>query len=324
MKFSARLAQQNYLATQQSGLDPRIHTSFDHLKSLQPRVRKLNFLPRQKSKSILAGRHASRIRGRGLSFEELRDYRVGDDIRTIDWRVTARTGKPHVRVYAEEKDRSAILIVDQRVNMFFGSQHNVKSVSASEAAAICAYAIFEQGDRVGAVIFNDDEVRSFRPSKRPQMLEQIVHDISDMNLALHCEIETPATRMSLNRPLEEATRLVQHDQLIIVISDFDEIDHNTEHYLDQMAAHNDVILVVVNDPLSRNLPPNMQFPVSDGKHQMTLDTAHPHVHQQLQNAFTQRLATIYSWQDKLNTTVLELQTSRNTLDQFVEAFAVLK
>ena len=102
--------------------DPRIHVDADHLLKLGPKSRAISLLPRQPARSILNGRHASRLRGRGLNFEELRNYLPGDDIRTIDWKVTARTGKPHVRVYTEERDRPALLLVDQRVSMFFGTR----------------------------------------------------------------------------------------------------------------------------------------------------------------------------------------------------------
>ena len=309
-------------AERNTNLDARIYTDFAHLKGLQGQARKLNFLPRHNSKSILSGRHGSRIRGRGLSFEELRDYRIGDDIRTIDWRVTARTGTPHVRVYAEEKDRSAVLIVDQRINMFFGSQRNMKSVTASEAAAICAYRIFAQGDRVGAVLFNDTEVKSFKPSKRPQMVEQIVRELSELNVALNSDVPVPKQKMHLNQPLEAATRLVRHDQLVIVISDFDAVDSATEQYLSQMAAHNDVVLALVNDPVSLDVPAGIQLPVSDGDRQMTLDTRRASTQQKLQQGFSERRASVLNWQETLNITVLELSTADDTLSQFMQAFAV--
>src|SRR5688572_30628389 len=103
-----------------------IHTSLSSLIALAGRAEGFGFRPRQPSHSILAGRHASKLRGRGLDFEELRSYLPGDDIRSIDWKVTARTGEPHVRVYTEERDRPAILVVDQRQDMFFGSVLNMK------------------------------------------------------------------------------------------------------------------------------------------------------------------------------------------------------
>ena len=138
--------------------DPRIHVSLAHLRSLQGPARGLSFLPHQASASVLNGRHASRLRGRGLNFEEMRDYLPGDDIRSIDWKATARTGSPHVRVFTEERDRPALLVVDQRMSMFFGSVLNLKSVTAAEAAANAAIRINEPGDREPGIVFDDEDV----------------------------------------------------------------------------------------------------------------------------------------------------------------------
>ena len=97
------------------GHDPRIHVDLNQLLRLAGPARRLSLLPRQPASSVLNGRHASKLRGRGLNFEELRHYLPGDDTRTIDWKVTARTGEPYVRVYTEERDRPALLVVDQRM-----------------------------------------------------------------------------------------------------------------------------------------------------------------------------------------------------------------
>ena len=109
-------------------LDPRIHTDLAHLAGLEDRARGFDFLPRQPVGSVLSGRRAARVRGRGLEFEEIRAYLPGDDVRAIDWKVTARTGSPHVRVTREERDRPALILVDQRQAMFFGvaPQHEVR------------------------------------------------------------------------------------------------------------------------------------------------------------------------------------------------------
>src|SRR5215813_2149112 len=131
------------------------YTDLETLIALEYKARGFSLLPSQPVHSLLAGRRGSRMRGRGLNFEELRNYVFGDDIRLIDWHVTARMQKPFVRVYTEERDRATLLVVDQRMNMFFGSRVSMKSVIAAEAGALAAWRVFQQGDRVGAFIFND-------------------------------------------------------------------------------------------------------------------------------------------------------------------------
>ena len=120
--------------------------------------------------SILAGRHASWLRGRGLNFEEICRYLPGDDIRHMDWRMTARMRKPHVRVYSEERDRPVLLVIDQRQNMFFGSRRAMKSVVAAEVSALAAWRVLQAGDRVGALVFADAKVVEIPPQRSEQQV----------------------------------------------------------------------------------------------------------------------------------------------------------
>src|SRR5580698_2002411 len=138
------------------------YAELDSLIALQFKVGCFTLRHNKPVRSLLFGRRASHVRGRGLDFEELRNYVAGDDVRSIDWRVTARTQKPYVRVYSEERDRPTMLVVDQRINMFFGSRVSMKSVVAAEISALAAWRVFHQGDRVGAFIFNDDAAEEVR------------------------------------------------------------------------------------------------------------------------------------------------------------------
>src|SRR6201990_148806 len=163
---------------------PGVYIDLDGRIPLDYRDRSVSFLPRQPVHSLLSGRFASRMRGRGLNFEEIRDYRPGDDIRSIDWKVTARLQKPHVRVFDEERDRQALLVVDQRLSMFFGSRRSMKSVTAAEAAGIAAWRVLRAGDRVGAIVFNDSEITEFRPQRSRSTVLQILTAIVKDNRAL--------------------------------------------------------------------------------------------------------------------------------------------
>src|ERR1700727_1227652 len=130
------------------------YAELDSLIALQFKARGFVLTHSQPMHSLLFGRHSSHVRGRGLDFEEMRNYVLGDDVRRIDWRVTARIQKPFVRVYSEERDRPTMVVVDQRINMFFGSRVSMKSVVAAEIAALAAWRVFHQGDRGGAFVFN--------------------------------------------------------------------------------------------------------------------------------------------------------------------------
>ena len=160
---------------------PGVYVSLDELARLEHKAAGFSFLPRQPVHSLLTGRRASRVRGRGLDFKELRRYLPGDDPRTIDWRVTQRTGTAHVRVFTEERDRPVLLLVDQRLSMFFGTRRAMKSVVAAELAALAAWRAFHQGDRVGGFVFNDRAVREFRPHRSRRRVMELLGAVEAMN-----------------------------------------------------------------------------------------------------------------------------------------------
>src|SRR6516165_661120 len=171
------------MAEAQTGM-PGVYVDLEELIAFEQRGRKVSFLPTQPVHSLLSGRFASRMRGRGLNFEEIRDYRPGDDVRSIDWKVTARLQKPHVRVFNEERGREALLVVDQRLSMFFGSRLAMKSVTAAQAAAIGAWRILAVGDRVGAIVFNDSDLAEIKPRRSRATVLQILNAVVAQNQAL--------------------------------------------------------------------------------------------------------------------------------------------
>ncbi|WP_380054311.1 DUF58 domain-containing protein [Falsihalocynthiibacter sp. SS001] len=299
-----------------SPIDPRIHVDATHLRALAARSRGISFLPSQPSRSILNGQHASRLKGRGLNFEELRHYSQGDDIRTIDWKVTARTGEPFVRVYTEERDHSVLLIVDQRMSMFFGSKHNMKSVTAAEAAALAAQAVHAKMDRVGGIIFNDTDMTELRPQASAKGLSQFIATLAEANCALNAS-GTGANSMSLNRPLRAATRLAKTNGQVLIFSDFDEINDETFKHLRTLSQKNDVILFSINDPFSEQLPEDIELVVSDGQLQGLLRTKETKVRQKVHEFVSGRLSELFAFSSKYGIPVIPLTSSQDTLPQLL-------
>jgi uncharacterized protein (DUF58 family) len=299
------------------GPDPRVHTELAHLRRLAGPSRQLHFLPRQPARSAMNGRHASRLRGRGLDFEELRDYRIGDDPRTIDWKVTARTGEPYVRVFTEERDRPALLLVDQRMTMFFGTTLNMKSVTAAEAAALAAFRIRAQGDRVGGIVFGDDSVAELRPKASTAALNRLLTVIAEANCALHAERRVDSA-MSLNDPLEAAVRIATTGMMILVFSDFGEADDRTERLVRQLSMHNDVILFPVSDPSGLKLPDDFRIVASDGELQVELDARETQTLRSIEAVVNSRIARPLDWTRKYGIPVLPLSAGRETLPQLLD------
>ncbi|WP_424972468.1 DUF58 domain-containing protein [Dinoroseobacter sp. S76] len=295
--------------------DPRISVDLGHLQRLQGPSRRLSFLPRQPVRSILNGRHASKLKGRGLNFEELRHYTQGDDIRTIDWKVTARTRSPYIRVYTEERDRAAMLLVDQRMSMFFGSVHNMKSVTAAEAAAIAAHRIRAQGDRVGGIVFTDDALVEHRPKASPRALHRFLGSVAAANGALNAARQ-PESRMALTQPLAATAQIVRSGGLVMVFSDFDAWDAQTEQILSRIARRNDVILVSVRDPVLEELPADARLVVSDGALQAQIGGS-GEARAALRAFAEARLAAMTGFCDRYGIPILPLSTAEETLPQLL-------
>jgi uncharacterized protein (DUF58 family) len=294
---------------------PGVYVDLDDLLALEYRGRKVTFLPRQPVHSLLSGRFASRMRGRGLNFEEIRDYRSGDDVRSIDWKVTARLQKPHVRVFNEERDRQALLVVDQRLSMFFGSRRALKSVTAAEAAAIAAWRVLGVGDRVGAIVFNDRDLVEVRPRRSRATVLQILTTIVAQNQALGVGRGIAAAPAMLNTALESAQRRSPHDVVVIIISDFDGADDATRSMVGAMARHNDVVALLVHDPLQSDLPPSARMTVTDGELQIQLEVGRESVRKSIEQASQERLKTVLAWTRELGVPVLPLSAAEETAPQ---------
>jgi len=292
-----------------------VYVSLEELIRFQYRAQGFSFLPRQPVHSLLSGRHASRIRGRGLDFEELRGYLPGDDPRTIDWKVTARTGRAHVRVFTEERDRPVLLVVDQRTSMFFGTVTFMKSVTAAQVAAASAWRATGQGDRVGAVVFDDAGEETIRPHRSGKTVLRILNALVEKNHALRADADVTPDPGRLNQVLEGVSRTVTHDYLVIVVSDFDGADADTTRLVARMAQHNDVLAVPVYDPSSTKLPEGGRLVVSDGELHVEVDLAKASTRRRLQDMADARLASVMAWQRDLAVPVLPLSTGEDVLEQ---------
>jgi uncharacterized protein (DUF58 family) len=300
-----------------------VYVSLDDLLALEHRAPSVSFKPRQPVHSLLSGRFASRMRGRGLNFEEIRDYRSGDDVRSIDWKVTARLQRPHVRVFNEERDRQTLLVVDQRISMFFGSHRAMKSVAAAEAAAIGAWRVLGAGDRVGAIVFNDRELVEFRPQRSRSTVLQILAAIMTHNRQLGVNRGISASPPMLNKALQQAQRRALHDAVVIVISDFDGADDETRKMIGAIAHHNDVVALLVHDPLQSDLPTSASMTVTDGELQIHLEVGRESVRKGISRVSQDRLKGVLAWTQELRVPVLPLSSAEDTALQIQRLLGAL-
>jgi len=294
---------------------PGVYVDLASLIALEHKARGVSFLPRQPVHSLLAGRYASRMRGRGLNFEEIRDYRPGDDVRSIDWKVTARLQDPHVRVFNEERDRQGLLLVDQRLSMFFGTRLAMKSVTAAEAAAIAAWRILGAGDRVGAIVFDDRTIVEVKPRRSRRTVLRLLGTVVAQNRALGVGRGIVPAPSMLNRALTAAQRLAPHDGIVVIISDFDGADAATRGAVGALAHHNDVVAVLVHDPTQSELPASGRMTVSDGELQVSLDVGRDSVRKNVLEMSQARLRDVFAWTRDFRVPVIPLSTAEDPAQQ---------
>tara|TARA_R110002110_G_scaffold205066_7_gene417263 strand:- start:418437 stop:419375 length:939 start_codon:yes stop_codon:yes gene_type:complete len=295
-----------------------IYTSLRELVRLRYSARGFSYLPRQPVRSLLSGRKRSRLRGRGLDFDELRHYRPGDDIRTMDWRVTNRTGKPHVRVYTEERDRPVIVVVDQRLPMFFGSQLKMKSVVAAEVAAITAWRVLGVGDRIGALLFNDEQILEVKPTRNERKVMGWLGDLTDMNRKLHVAPDQKSDPAALGRALAAVERSIGHDYLVLLISDFYGWNDETLKTIRSIRRHNDIICSLVFDPLERDISRANKLVVSDGKFQLEIDPQQQGLGEKFEASFDSSMAHVQHELKRHDIPVLPIDTVTPVTDQLRE------
>ncbi|RDI57192.1 DUF58 domain-containing protein [Microvirga subterranea] len=293
----------------------RITVTRDELIRLRHKARGFSFLPRQPVHSILTGRHASRLRGRGLNFEELRPYYPGDDTRTIDWNATARLRDPFIRVSTEERDRAVVLLVDQRLSMFFGSRRATKSVAAAEIAAAAAWRVTSLGDRIGAVVFSDGGSQVVKPQARDAGAMAVIDAVAKANNRLPARIRDVPRPEALNEALLRAEPFLRHDALLCLISDAAGADADTVERVTTITAHNDVLSVFVYDPLEADLPDIGPAVVAEADRQVEVDLSSAALRTRFAQDFGQRRSRIEGFSRRRAIPLLPIRADLDPIDQ---------
>ena len=288
-----------------------IYANLNDLRRLKYLAKGFSFNTNQPANSALSGKNVSKLRGRGLNFEELRHYRPGDDIRAMDWKVTQRTGKPHIKVFTEERERNVFLAIDQRMTMFFGSSNKMKSVIAAELAALIAWKISDSGDRIGGVIYNDEQTKVI-PAKRGQqhvvsLLTDILkknHELSIDNTAQYNTNDSD----SYNKMLATLNKVSSHNGLIILIGDGHGFNEVSTDHIKQLRQHNEVIACHISDPLEVELPQMSQMIVSDGRQQIQFSSDNKNVQKRYQDEITRQLESYVKAAKKYRIPLIEIDT----------------
>lgn len=243
--------------------------------------------------SLQTGAYVSHFKGRGMEFDESRPYQPGDDPRSIDWRVTARSTTAYTKLFREERERPVLVMVDLRANMHFATRGCFKSVNAARAAALLSWAAHHRGDRLGGLIFGDTTHRELKPRLGRQAALRYLHELAEHpdwgNRYLDDNHDGEA---ALAQAMSALRRVARPGSLVVVLSDFLGFTRAAQSYLSSVARHNEVLAIFLNDPLERELPPPGRYRLVSDEDELAIDTHAKAARDDYRRHFEQRSADL--------------------------------
>ncbi|MBF7731279.1 DUF58 domain-containing protein [Pseudomonas sp. N040] len=294
-----------------------IRVSLAELINMRHHVHEVQIFSTPARRSPLIGLHHSKLRGRGIDFDQVRAYQPGDDVRTIDWRVTARTQEPHTKVFHEERERPIFLIVEQSRRLFFGSGLALKSVIAAHAASLLGWAALGHNDRIGGLVFNDSEQHEVRPRRSKQSLLQLLNWLVRANQ--HLSAGTPASeRDGFSLALRRAREVLRPGSLVVILCDERALSDTAEQQLSLLARHTDLLLLPLSDALDHALPAAGLLRFAERSAELELDTQDADLRQRYQALGEARQARWQRLAQKLGVLLLPLHTRAGVIEQLRE------
>lgn len=282
-----------------------LYPRLDDLLELRHQAHTLGLPSHHLVNSTFAGLYASVFRGSGVNFEEVREYREGDDIRYMDWKVTARTNEPHLKVFREERERSVMLCVDKSPHMSFGTRGTFKSVQAARAAALIGWAASRLNDRVGGMAFGDMQagLQHFRPSRGRRALWQLLRALTEPTAARDASVD------GLGGALQRTTRGLPTGSLVFVIADLNREAMDLERALGTLIQRNSVALIPVDDPADWEIPSMgvTTFTGTDGT-LVEIDTDDPRARLDYRETWEERREMLQAMAMRLNVTLVPIRT----------------
>lgn len=298
-----------------------VYCTLDELIALKAKAEKLRYPLKHRSRSQLHGGKRSSLRGRGLDFDEVRAYQAGDEIRAIDWRVTARTGEAHTKVYKEEKEKPVFVLLDLRRSMFFGSKRYFKSVTACHLASLLAWASIKHGDRFGALIFSENRHEELKPKAGNKSALHFIQLASEFSQALLDQQTTQSntTPENINSALKKLHQVIRPGSLVYLISDFHDLGQDSQQVLNLIARHNDIIAIHIQDQLEKQLPQARRLLFTNAE---ANENAIAEIHgqqestrKQYQGLFEQKHQTLENILLDCAVTSLDINTHENVFEQ---------
>lgn len=244
------------------------YVSLDNLLELAASVRPRN--RNRRGLGLQSGHVLSKVRGRGLDLDEVRQYQPGDDVRNIDWKVTARLQKPHTKVFREEQERPVLFVIDQTQSMFFGSEMRLKSVLCAEILTRLAWSSLSQRDRVGGMVLTNSAINVIKPRRSKHTVARLLQEVVNANQSLNAIQTRSEQESSIWETVPHVLRrIATSNYTLVFISDFASVNEDVWSKLLAFRQHNLMRVFFTFDPLEKELPPANQYSVSNG-----LETLH--------------------------------------------------
>ncbi len=268
-----------------------INLSINELINYQNKASLINLTAAKNLKGQMSGNYLARTKGRGMEFDEVRHYQNGDDIRAIDWRVTARTGKTHTKLFREEVERPVLIATDLSTNMLFGSRLLFKSVQAAHLAALVAWHAKGRGDRIGGIVFNQFQHAELKPRSRKEGVLHYLHALQSCHQVseqqMQSQLDQAEDQLAFEQNCLRLRQLSRPGSLVYLITDGHYISQEAIRHLTYVTRHCELVVCLISDPLETELPQSSQkinVSITDGQHkqQLTLGDAKTaqHYHQQ--------------------------------------------
>lgn len=292
---------------------PGVRINLAELIEMRHRVREIQLFSTPAQRSPLIGLHHSKLRGRGVDFDQVRAYQPGDDVRSIDWRVTARTQEPHTKLFHEERERPTYLLVEQSPRLFFGSGLCFKSVLAARAASLIGWAALAHNDRIGGLVFGGDEPHEIKPRRSKQSLLQLLNRLARANQTLSSDLTVDSDSFAL--ALRRAREVLHPGSLVVVLCDERSLGDSNEQQLTLLARHTDLLLLPLADPLDHALPAAGLLRFAQRGAQLELDTHDAELRQAYRTLGQARQARWQRLAQKLGVPLLPLSTQSDLIEQ---------
>lgn len=294
--------------------EQHIHVSLQELLDIRYQLKGLSLFAANNRRSPLVGSHHSKLRGRGIDFDQVRLYLPGDDIRSIDWRVTARSQQAHTKIFHEEKERPVFILLEQSKPLFLGTHHSLKSVVSAQLASLLGWAALDNNDRIGGLVFNEQNQRLIRPRLSKRSLLQLLHYIEQMNTDLTTNTQSSSTS-SLLTALKQVKEALRPGSLLFIIIDERNLDEACQQTLKHLSIHLDIVLLPVYDLIDRELPRAGLLRFAQGDRELTIDTNNHRLRMAYEARAQERQLMWQALAKKITAQLLPINTAQSVIEQ---------